>query len=92
MTDPRTCNAQLDVTPTEIVEALDLIADYYQPDFGQWVYRAFDAITDSRPANGIEDVRFAPRNLAVSVSLAGLESVTRRSSRAGCRGRSSSGP
>jgi hypothetical protein len=31
-------------TPIEIVEALDLVADYYNPRFGLWAYRAFDAI------------------------------------------------
>jgi hypothetical protein len=31
-------------TPKKIVEALDLIADYYSPRFGRWAYRAFDAI------------------------------------------------
>jgi hypothetical protein len=32
------------VTPIEIVKALDLIADYYNPRFGRWAYRAFDAV------------------------------------------------
>jgi hypothetical protein len=32
------------MTPREIVQALDLIADYYAPRHGQWACRAFDAI------------------------------------------------
>src|SRR5215469_2623821 len=35
------------MTPIEIVNALDLIADYYNPRFGRWAYRAFDAINSS---------------------------------------------
>lgn len=31
-------------TPIEVVAALDLVADYYNPRFGRWAYRAFDAI------------------------------------------------
>jgi hypothetical protein len=31
-------------TPLEIVQALDLVADYYAPDHGRWACRAFDAI------------------------------------------------
>jgi hypothetical protein len=33
-------------TPKEIIEALDLIADYYNPRHGRWAYRAFDAINE----------------------------------------------
>jgi hypothetical protein len=32
------------MTPAEIVKALDLIADYYNPQFGRWACRGFDAI------------------------------------------------
>jgi hypothetical protein len=35
------------MTPAEVVKALDLIADYYNPRYGRWAYRAFDAINAS---------------------------------------------
>jgi hypothetical protein len=35
------------MTPIEIVKALDLVADYYNPRFGRWAYRAFDAINST---------------------------------------------